>query len=330
MARSLITAKSWDALWELAKRGAGHVWLVEGVDGEAGFVIGAALAHHMVEDANFGSDVHLARPEGDRWALEGIDSHIIGAGRVLPVGSWRVVVVGWGDTLGVAGADHLLKTFEDCGPGTRYVLVVKRADSLPATIRGRVTNSVHIEMAGSQERMASMIEAGGDAEMLREIFGLCGSHVTWVALGLASPDTMDDLRKVLGGKVDLTNPITCAGEVAAAIERIAKAQGGDARITKRELVREQLDVLEERVVRVLRKSADAVTFARRLAEIDAISWGRRAVDIYVAPQDVLRVVYVRLALAGQDEAARRAEKNANRVARTGSASDTGPLRTVTS
>jgi hypothetical protein len=149
--------------------------------------------------------------------------------------------------------------------------------------------------------MEALIADGGDPGVIRAVFSLCGSHVTWAAAVFAKPELGEDLRTALGGRVDLGKPVSCAALVSGAIDRLAKAIPGDAKVVKRELVREQLGVLEERVVRVLRRAESRPAFQRRVAELDAIVWGQRAVGLYIAPHDVLRVVYARLATAARRE-----------------------------
>jgi hypothetical protein len=298
LAQALVRSEDWVGLVELVRRASGALWILEGIDDEAGFVVGAALARLMVgNDELFGADVHLARPDGDRWRLEEIDSQVITPGRVAPQGELRVVVVGWGDKLGAAGADHLLKTFEDCGPQTRFVLVVGRADALPVTVVGRAAVVARVAMAGPEARMVALVESGNASEVVREVFSLCGTQVSLATAVLAKPELLGDLRTVLGGRVDLGAPVCAALNTSGALERLVKAVPGDEKVLRRQLVGALLGVLSERVLRLLRRAAARGVYTRRVAELEAIDGAQRALGVYVNPSDVLCVLYIRLAQA---------------------------------
>jgi len=305
LAKALVEPVGWDRLVDLCQTGGGQVWLINGVGGEAGFLVGGGIGRLLVDDEHFGVDVHLARPEGDRWKLEEIDTQIIKPGLVAPVGSLRVVVVGYAEQLGLVGADHLLKTLEEVPSGTRYVLMAADADQLPRTILGRVAQKRTIALAAAELRMATLVASGEDHDAIREVFSLCGSQVGLAAAVIGDVNALEDLRSVLGGKINLERPVNCAIACAEALDRLVKRMPGADSSARREILRVMLVGLEERVVRQLRKANTPLSFRRRLAELDAIESARRAVDVYVSPLDVLTVLFSRLANAGWSGAASR-------------------------
>jgi hypothetical protein len=152
-------------------------------------------------------------------------------------------------------------------------------------------------MAGPEVRMAALVESGNPAEVVREVFSLCGTQVSLATAVLAKPELLVDLRLVLGGRVDLGAPVGAALKTSGALDRLVKAVPGDEKVLRRQLVGALLGVLGERVLRLLRRANTGGVYARRVAELKAIDAARRAVGVYVNPNDVLCVLYVRLARA---------------------------------
>ena len=299
LARQLFDAKSIAALDALDANAAGTVLLVHGTAGEAGLVGAAAAAQRLVPDPAVAvTDIITTRPAGDRWTLAEIDDLVLAGARRMPAGSKTVVVVGFGEALGREGWDHLLKTLEEPAPTSRFVVAAADAGRLPATIRGRVTATVALALAGPAERVAAAVAAGADPAVAAKVFDACGPLVTLAAAAAANPEAVAALD-VLFDEPDLRRPVSAAvgaADMLAQLTALVPDAGGGLR---RDLLRQILDHHHRRIRRRLREAADAAAFAVAQAELDALAQAAVAVDRYVAPVDVLAGWWCQLALNRQ-------------------------------
>lgn len=297
LVRSSVTEDSWQKALSLCTTPLGTLWCIEGMSGDAGVALGAALGAEIVGEEFAGVDVVTARPGEDRWSVAELDDLVIAPALRPPMGTGRrVVVVGYGETLGKQGADRLLKSLEEPPPSTLFLLCATDAGELPAAILGRAIHRMRLE---PEHRDRSFIAAASnlDPDLVHEVRELCGTLLMLAAGVLAHPEHLEALHTAMDGGGDLTRPLTTAAEVAAAVDVLAGLVPGNDKAAKREVTLQLVARAEARARARLRAASTSREFRASVAAMSAFERARSQVKVYVAPADVLAGLFSRLALA---------------------------------
>lgn len=133
-------------------------------------------------------------------------------------GGCKVVRIDPADTLNVAAANALLKTLEEPGAGTRFVLVTHRPDGLPATIRSRCL-SVPLALPAAQVAIDWLVARSGAQPAQAANWLAAAGGAPFRAYRFADPATASTHRMIVETFSSLPEtPIVRAADALAGIE----------------------------------------------------------------------------------------------------------------
>jgi len=156
-------------------------------------------------------DFHACSPEGERWTVAEVE---LVASRVLRYPRRRhVLLLDRAELIDRRALDRLLLLLEEPPSPLLAILVVPRADSLPATIRGRAACEVSVGVLPANERVRALVDRGVGAQVARDAVDLAG-----VRPSLAGPFAADaELRSLARRALD---PVLDARAVTGTEERL--------------------------------------------------------------------------------------------------------------
>lgn len=211
-------------LSDLASTGPGRLVILRAPAGVDAPAIAEAVALASLRDPETKRlDVHLALPEGDRWAIGEVDDLVIGPSRVRPFERAHVVVAD-AEQMAPAAHDHLLKTVEEPSADTTFWFCVTGAAELPATMRGRAAHDLTIQME-SMEVLAEGLAASADLPVDRAVEVLRwadGDMAT--ALGCVLAGRVPALERLGTAQWSTTRPTKSSDEVLLAAAEVAIAR----------------------------------------------------------------------------------------------------------
>lgn len=210
------------ALREIAVQPRGTVSaIVLSGPGDTAFVAGRALAFALVRPSAQASDVRIASPDGDRWRIDELDERVMRPS-LMTADDRTVIVVARADAMDARASDHLLKTIEEPAPGTVFILTVADTGTLPATIRGRVSQWVEVEPDTPRARAELLADRYGlSPAEARSIVDACG-HMTALAARLAASGAARSLLDVLSSPVVSTSPVSDAYKIEQGLDALAR------------------------------------------------------------------------------------------------------------
>ena len=168
-------------------------------------------------------DFHPCSPEGERWTVGEVEQL---ASRVLRYPRYRhVLLVDGAETMERRALDRLLLLLEEPPTPLLVLLVVSRADALPATIRGRAALEIAIGVLPVLERVRALESRGVGAQVARESVELAGvrpslagpfaADATFREIARRALDPVQDPRPVTGTEERLVALATVASVLAA-------------------------------------------------------------------------------------------------------------------
>jgi DNA polymerase-3 subunit delta' len=185
-----------------------------------------------------------SRPELQDISVDQIRRLILERSAFPPYeGRARVFIVRRADELSLAAANALLKTLEEPGPNTYFILLTDRGNDLLPTILSRTLVVRFGPLAESvvKKIIESQGTAGETAEMAAELSG--GSVET--ALALADPEATRERRAFVEAALDAAR----AGDLGAAVAL------SDARARDKDTLRDRLAALGAHLAGIGRTSA---------------------------------------------------------------------------
>lgn len=175
-------------------------------------VAGGLLGSAAVED------FHACSPEGERWTVAEVESL---AGRVLRYPRLRhVLLVDRAETMERRALDRLLLLLEEPPSPLLVLLVVPRADALPATIRGRAVREVAVGVLPVDDRVRALVARGVGVQVAREAVDLAGVRPSLAGPFAADAELRALARRALDPVVD-ARPVTGSEERLAALSSVA-------------------------------------------------------------------------------------------------------------
>jgi DNA polymerase-3 subunit delta' len=138
-------------------------------------------------------------------------------------GRATVFIIRSADELSVAAASALLKTLEEPGPRTHFVLLSARANRLPDTIRSR-TQRIRFGLLPEPIVVELLVERGVDVERANVTASLAGGSMA-TALALADPTASEQRRSFVSDAMAALD----AGDLGPALDlaETAKKQSRD-------------------------------------------------------------------------------------------------------
>ena len=154
-----VAAPSAEKLRDLSEVGPGRLVILRAPAGLDGASIAEAVALASLRDTDTKRlDVHLAVPEGDRWAIEEVDAFIVGPSKVRPFERAHIVVAD-AELMTASAHDHLLKTVEEPSADASFWFCVTGMADLPATLRGRASHDLSIQTVPFDVLARTLVEA---------------------------------------------------------------------------------------------------------------------------------------------------------------------------
>lgn len=149
--------------------------LVTGPDPALSYACARHVANDDVRDATGRDDVdvHAHAPQGTTWTADELAQHVLTPAHTRPLVRAHIII---GDThlLPTLLADRLLKTLEEPSEDILYWLITPRPDLLPATLRSRVTATIHLAPRAPEAQLQDLVDAGADTHTAREAVTLAG------------------------------------------------------------------------------------------------------------------------------------------------------------
>lgn len=172
------------------------------------------FAAQLVDERFLASDVVWAQPESERWTVEEVVELVVRPSHMRPYGDRRVIVVADADRMAKGASDRLLLTIEEPSASVTFMLLCADAANLPATIRGRMTSVVELEVSRAA---APWLAATGDvvAAQATDMFAMFPG---WVA---AADNDTELQQAVLGLQQWPTQPFRWAAQTVEALEKLA-------------------------------------------------------------------------------------------------------------
>lgn len=280
----------------------GTVVVLEAPAGDAGMAAATALAPLLLADPEAAlRDVRAAAPAGDRWTVAELDLMVIAPAALAPI-ERTVVAVASAAAMDVRAAEHLLKVLEEPPSPAVFLLVVHRAGDLLATIRGRASAVVRLELADPPTRTAQLVAGGLDAALAAEVVDLCGNNVA-LAVAVASAGdpsaAVADLRAAFGPGVPATAPTTWALSTLGCLERLSAlvAPAAEAKPALRSMVRHLVAAQRSGLHARVRAASTAREWAAVDTALAALGAAERELGAYASPLAVLAALRSRTAAA---------------------------------
>jgi DNA polymerase-3 subunit delta' len=174
-------------------------------------------------------------------------------------GRAKVFIVRRAEELSIAAANALLKTLEEPGQRTHFVLLSATADALLPTIRSRTQR---VRFAALPEAIVTelLVERGTERARAEEIAGLSGGSMA-TAAALADPEASEQREQFVRRALEaLTSP-----DAGAALDLASEAKGRD-----KDALTRQLEALAAALGAEARKTA---TKPDRAADVAAARHG---------------------------------------------------------
>jgi hypothetical protein len=276
---TVCSRESQEALRTLAASGVNVAAVALVADGDLGPLAALDLAAGLVPASARISDVHIAAPAGDRWAIDEVRDLIVQPAYLVPT-TRCVVIVHQADAMDQACADSLLKLLEEPPSSALFILCVSSHDALPVTLRSRVAHVVRVEPAPVATRLGDLLDLGLERRAASDLLSVCADAHSVVAFVASDPARLPLALAAFSQPLLTANPAAAAHTVATALEELAQAmlesedgksnptaRRARARLLSRALVRRwRADVAK--ALRVV--DADVLSLAATAAALDEL------------------------------------------------------------
>jgi hypothetical protein len=183
------------------------------VAGDAGDLVARGL---LGTDAV--EDFRSATPEGERWTVGEIEALASLVSRYPR--RRHVLLVDRAETMERRALDRLLLLLEEPPSPLLVLLVVPRADALPATIRGRASLEIGIGVLSANDRVRALESRGVGAQVAREAVELAGVRPSFAGPFAADATLREFARRALDPVFD-PRPVTGTEERLVALSSVA-------------------------------------------------------------------------------------------------------------
>jgi hypothetical protein len=273
--------------------------VVEGA-GDLAQLAGLSLAESMVRFDARVSDVHIARPSGDRWTIEELEELVVRPAYLTPVDR-TVIVVDSADRMDTSCAEHLLKTVEEPPARCSFLFVVQDVQNLLVTLRSRTQSVLRAEAPSASEQIQLLLKTECSRETAITAQRRMG-NLTLLAEKACLDAAVLSLTDVFDSHIYDATPFSAATTIAQKLEDLAKlgdpfsARTRDEKAQKdtvvraraRTLTRHLLGIWQSQVSEQLSRPVLTHSDLRRAkAAASAIDDAHEALERYVAVRNVV-------------------------------------------
>jgi len=231
-----------------------------------------------------------SRPETQDISVDQVRSVVLTHAAYPPhEGRARVFIVRRADELSNSAANALLKTLEEPGAGTHFILLTSRPSRLISTIRSR-SFRIRFNPLPRPVLLDLLKTRGVGDDRANEVVDLAAGSAS-LALKLADPDASSGRNAFVQAAIDALHSKDAAGLLALA----------ESRSKDKQVLRENLEALAARLARM----AHAETFANEArAPLDAIRYqivlqAMRELDRNASPALLIESMMLRMRAASE-------------------------------
>lgn len=272
--------------------------------GDLAQIAGIALAENMVRFDARVSDVHIARPSGDRWTIEELEELVIRPAYLTPVDR-TVIVLDAADRMDTGCAEHLLKTVEEPPSRCSFIFVVQHVENLLVTMRSRTQSILRASAPSAAEQIAVLLKTGCSRDSAASAQRRLGD-LTLLAEKACSDPAVMELTDVFDTHIYNASSFTTAATLAQRLEDLAKlgdpfsvrtpdkekaAKDTVVRARTRTLTRHMLSIWQQQVSDALQTAGlTRSELARAKVAAAALDDAHEALERYVSVRNVLMYV----------------------------------------